>query len=277
MPETIDLQAVLPQPPPTLPPWAKVLWYLAETVAIGVTYLQFDSGQEIQPTAGTPDDPTATTWRRFQMVYENNISVERADDQVFTIDLVNYTNNAIDNTWTPADYTVCDTNIGVFCATLVSVIPTWLTLTQIRAYRMTFNPYTNPKPFAASGAPEYMSTKNVPGTGGGLVAPQATTTVTELTPVRKHWGRFYLPTMASSVYAAGGRLATAQVDAIAAAANKMYGDLAANQFYPVVPVVQVDKQPVRALQGVTQVRVDDVGDVVRRRRYRSPNHTKTLP
>jgi hypothetical protein len=55
--------------------------------------------------------------------------------------------------------------------------------------------------------------------------------------------------------------------AIGNATDTLYDGLHTDHFNCCVPCTQLDKQPVRALLGVTQLAVDDIPDVIRRRRW----------
>lgn len=277
MPGPVQL-ANLPPPPPTLPVWAKVLWYIAETAAVGASYLAFDNGQEIRPVGVNPGDPDPNSWRHFQFVFKNTTSQDAADDQVFTMDIANYTNGSIDSSWTDADYTTVKGTLDTLIATIVSRTSSYLTLQEVRSYVRAFNPYSlTAKPFADSGPPEMIWTYNLPGGGTSTIAPQICSTITELTPVRAHWGRHYLPTCGAGSVSVGGRLATTIVDELATAHNQAYAALMAQNFQPVVATTRSDKANVRTLQHVTGIKVDDILDVQRRRRYRHFSHVSTQP
>jgi hypothetical protein len=102
--------------------------------------------------------------------------------------------------------------------------------------------------------------------------------VTEKTPVAKHWGRFYMPGMsASNLEAAGARWSDAMVDAAALSMSTLAQDLADDHIHLVVPVTQIDKIATRTLFGVSAVQVDDIPDVVRRRRPVSVSYRKVYP
>jgi len=268
--------ATLPPPPPSLPLWAKIVYYVAETIAIGVSFAHFDWGDPFQST-GTTDEENPGSWRRFVSKWEDTSSAQTADDQYFTMDVVNITDGHVDGSWTDTDYTNVHGLIATFNAAIAGSICNRYHHTQIAAYVMAYNPYSNPKPFAQSGAPVRTWPANVTGAGGSLMAAQVCSTVTEETPVRKHWGRFYLPTIGGSVLDVNGRVLVANVDALATAAHDAYQNLMFNQYWPVVCTTQVDKQPLRALQGITGVRVDDVPDVHRSRRLKFAAHRKILP
>lgn len=263
----VNPSAVLPTPPPTLPIWAKAIYYLLESILVGYTIAQYDYGSQVNPVGADPGDITGGSWRKFTFHWENTATTDAGDDQVFTIDLVNITNGNVDGTWTDADYDYCVGLLNTMCVDMLPNIVSYLTLREIRAYIAGFNPYSNPKPFAATGPPERVYPLALTGALTGSFPPQPCTTVTEMTPSRPHWGRFYTPTFGAACYAPGGRLAASVVAALATNAHDTYNNLMSNQFFPVVPTTQSSKAPARTLQTVSGVRVDDVSDVQRRRRY----------
>lgn len=269
--------ATLPQPPPTLPLWARALYYIAETIAIGVGFQKFDWGKSILPGGGGTTGTDVQTWRRFSFKWQDTASGDTADDQYFTIDVANITNGDIDSTWTQADY---DTVVGVFATMVAQMAPLVIPrmwCESVSAYVMAFNPYGNPKPFAQSGSPEITVPIGVTGSAGGNAAPQTSCTVTEETPSRKNWGRFYLPAVGGGAFDTAGRISNANVDALAQNVHDQYETLMGAQFFPVVPVTSVDKQPIRALQTVSGIRVDNVADVHRSRRHKRQTHRAILP
>lgn len=275
--------ATLPPIAPIANPWARILIWLAETAASSLIYQHFEAGAEIQPAGTVEGDPEQGTWRHFQFKAEDTLSAATADDQFFTIDVANITNGNVDSSWTDADYTAVFGALDGMCLGLASSIDPRLKLSEIRAYARGFNPYSNQKPFTKSGAPEKIHAMAYQGTGGGASPPQCTTTVTELTPSRANWGRFYLPTLSSGSWTGSGRMTTPAMTAVLTAVHTAYSDLMSAGFFPVVPTTSVGgskdtgPKPVRTLQTVTGVRIDDVADVVRRRRHREPQAVQTLP
>jgi hypothetical protein len=57
----------------------------------------------------------------------------------------------------------------------------------------------------------------------------------------------------------------------------LYSALATAELFPVVAVTQVDKAPSRGLLTIDKVTIDDIPDVIRRRRPRNTVYRKTLP
>jgi len=150
---------------------------------------------------------------------------------------------------------------------------TLYTLDRYAFYQMLFNPYTNSKPFAQSGEPERIDSLSVVGSGTlGDMAPQVAVTVTEKTAFPQNWGRFYLPGPSGATADLNGHIKAATVNSIADVYFSAAAALQGNQIFPVVPMTQAGGQPARGLLSVSQCQVDDVFDVVRRRR----SHTTLL-
>lgn len=128
---------------------------------------------------------------------------------------------------------------------------------------------------------------------GAMCPPQVACTVTEITDDRRHWGRFYIPGISSGVLAADGTLTLAAQGIIADAAEDLYvaWGSAPDAQTPVVwsrssrPVQYLVIAPPRwrpswmggdpptwsppEALSVQAVRVDEVLDVQRPRRYES--------
>jgi hypothetical protein len=257
-----------------------VLWYIAETVAIGVSWKLYDYGQEILPAGGTDE---AAEWRKFVVKFSDSSSGDDADDQQFGLHIVNYTNGSIDNTWNQADFDNCNALIDSFVQTFLPYVCSRLSYSQLTAYRMAYNPYTIAEPFVDSGAPVFNNPKTLPGGTSGQIPPQPAQTVTFRTLTRRNWGRIYLPSLIPNAYTSSGRLTTTLVDALAAAAQAMVENLAATGMHIVVPATSVGGSkghpgtPTRALQAIQAVAVDDVSDVIRRRRHKTITHRAVRP
>lgn len=263
--------------PVPLPLWARALVYIAQTVAAGVIYQQYDHLGEMQPTQATPDDPLADTWRRFVFHYENVSSADTADDEMFSIDIANITNGAVDSSWTAGDYSAVEVHLRGIVTAMAPMLSSSYRCDRIDSYIRAFNPYSVAKPFADSGPPEWTTVVNTPGTALNTVPPHACTTVTEMTPSRAHWGRAFTPTLGLAAYDPGGRLNGTHLSALVTAWGQAYASLMTAEYFPVVPVTMVSKQPVRALQVVTAVRADDVVDAHRSRRHKTATNRITYP
>jgi hypothetical protein len=131
---------------------------------------------------------------------------------------------------------------------------------------------------------------------GATCPPQISCTVTEETGSRRHWGRFYIPGIAVGALDTDGSLLDARANSIAQLAATLYDSWQSRGVTPIVlgsiapgqsltniipvPIIggtfdrwigknQTDER-VRVAFPVTRVRVDDVLDVQRRRRFESP-------
>lgn len=276
--DAVTPSAVLPPVPPTLPIWAKALYYIVETVIVTYAASHYSYADQFNPVGATTADPTDGTWRHFQFVWENTASGDTGDDQVFTLDVVNLTDGHVDGSWTTEDYNAVFGQFELYLDNIAPHVCGYMRSKEIRSYIAGFRPYTDSKPFALSGAPETIWPHVV--VGGATTAlqmPQASCTVTERTAGAGHWGRHYLPSIGSNALTGAGTYSTAVVDAIANSAQLLYSNLMGAQFFPVVPTTQSAKIPVRTLQTVSAVQVDSTPDVVRRRRPAQTLYRKTVP
>lgn len=265
-------------PPSPLPAWAATLFSA-----------RFNLGREIEhfftyfyelAQGETP------VWRRFVVTVEDMASGDPGDDAKYTIDLVNYTGGAIDTTWTDSDYNTCFTNIEAIAQGWGGEMGNHYVHNRIDAYVMSFNPEwpnsspgTKLNPFNDSGPPEKTHVMNHGGSGlGGSMPPQCACSVTEIVPVRANWGRFYLPfPTAGFVDTTTGRYKAASIDQQVGNIWAAYETMANAEFFPVVPTTSTNKTRVASLQQVTNVRMDDVPDVIRRRRFQQALYRKTQP
>jgi hypothetical protein len=257
--------------PAPLPAWAKAALWIAP-YAIGFL-------EDLLTHEASAPSVTALEWRRLQARWTWNNETLPRDSDIITFDIVNITGGAVDATWTAGDYTTVEGAFDTFFGSLAANQNGNGKWTEYRWYRRRFNDYADPRPFAVTGPPEKVTVKSIAGTGtGSPVAPQTAISVTERTAFAHHWGRFYVPAPSIATSATSRpRIATAAVDAIANATNTLYNALAAAQFFPVSPVTQVNKVPTRGLLTVSSIQVDDVYDVIRRRRMSAPTYRKVLP
>lgn len=127
---------------------------------------------------------------------------------------------------------------------------------------------------------------DVAGTAAGTSfnPPQTATSVTEITSSRKNWGRFYLPATNSLLNNASGRMAPTDVDAFVATCVTMYNACRTASMVPVVfsipklarPTAGGGELPAQAAIAfeISAIQVDDLFDVIRRRRYSAPVYRK---
>jgi hypothetical protein len=217
------------------------------------------------------DSEDPLEWRRVQCLINRTTPTGTTEDRAsVSFDLLNVTASAPDPTWITADYTTCETALSTFWSSHAANMHTGHQVVQYRWYRMAFRPMTDPKPLAISGPPQRITTVSHLGSSTAQSPFQLALSVTERTAIPRHWGRMYLPCVAGSGTMDNfGRWLSAVRTAVATNTELLYETLAAAGFHPVVPVTQIEKQPARGLLGVTEIAVDDIPDVQRRRRPRT--------
>lgn len=261
--------------PAPLPPWARALIQIAPLIP---NFLQ-----ELLEFIGVLEDATSDTpgeWRQVQLVFRDAASVDTADRMITTLDIVNITGGLVDGTWTDGDYTTVNTEID-------GLVTTWcqsfgqgrLRHVESRYYRRAFNPMTQTAPFAPTGPPDKIFVGTAAGAAPAAenMPSQVAVTHTEKTAYPRHWGRMYWPFPRASMVTSAGYVSSQNVDQWAAAVQQRYATLMAAEFFPVVPVTSALKVPTRGLLTTSAVQVDNIFDVIRRRRINAVTHRASLP
>lgn len=155
-----------------------------------------------------------------------------------------------------------ETAFGTFWGNVKSYCNPEVALSMYRWYGLTF---TDP----LSGPPTRVSdVTNVAGTAAAPTIPQASTSITMRTPSRRHWGRIYLP---GAKLSPGGFMSNTDTDSLASYFRTFVLAAAAGGLTPVI------YSPAKeALMSVSDVEVDNVVDVVRRRRPKASTYKKIL-
>lgn len=236
------------------------------------------------------DESPPTEWRYLQWRFTRATPVGTEEDvAVFTTNIVNVTNGQNDPTWTAGDYTAVEANIMELWSSIRPFVSSSHTLTRVDWYARSFNPEipygqdvrTVPGPgakqlnrFNRSGPPVHLTVINQAGTAAGVPEIyQAAMSVTFRTATRPHWGRVYLPGVTTDIVGGSfGRFNSGNVSATANAWAEFQDDLASGGFHLVVPVTQQDHLYAHGLNWITEIVVDDIPDVIRRRR---PKQTLT--
>lgn len=260
-----------------------MIWYAADAAATGIIYLSFEAGLPIRTTGGDPETDPADVWMHIQVRFSDEVSADPADDQVFTLDVLKTDGAFAPGDWGTSDFDLVTASISTFLGSIVNFHPNRYRASEIRFYRRAFNPIGDDKPYADAGGPSAIRTISIPMTGTIGSAPQITSTITEVTPSRKHWGRLYLPAIDAGQIQQNGRLLTTTVFTLAGNFQSMViEDLSQAGYALVVPTtssggvfdpsVKGDwtKVKARTLQNVNGCRCDDVVDVIRRRRHKKP-------
>lgn len=270
--------------PPTVGPWSKVLYFVARELGAALAYKAFDYGLEIFSASGDDPNVEGTEWRRFVTVAQNSDTQDRADDAMFSFDIVNLTGGVPDSSWTQGDYDIIGGQLVTFLQAVAPYMNTNYTFTEVAAYRRAFAPYppagvslADTKHFVDSGPPEHIYPLGLSGTGGGQCASQSCSTLTEITAVRSHWGRLYLPPVGHLAVDPNGRLEAINLQRLVAGLETFFETIMGSQFFPVVPTTQIDKVANHTLQTVSAVAIDNTLDVIRRRRFKAPTTRVELP
>jgi len=218
-------------------------------------------------------------WHRIVCRFSRGTPVGSPEDYAqCKFDLIKITDNGTDNAWVPADFTAIGAALSTFWTSYRPQMGPSHQWFDWRAYRMKFNPddpgpgggpNNPPKPFMLTGPPVYQIGVGLGGTAANQEAYQVAMSLTLRTGWPRHWGRIYLPGL-SSALDANGRIGSANAQTMANAAFDLLDDLAAAGFLWCVPMTQLQKQKFHGLLGVRDTVVDDVPDVVRRRRPKNP-------
>lgn len=182
----------------------------------------------------------------------------------YSVAFVNVTGGDPDYTWTTADFQAIESGSEAMWTALASKVPTTYRLEEHRWYA--FGPgVTPPNPvhrYVTLGTP-------IVGTSSAATHMSAACAGTIKTTLRKHWGRFYFP-VSVSICDAAGRLSVGQADALAAAYRTW---LMSGSGQGVFPCVYDSTRHV--VHGMTALQVDDIPDVIRRRRQSVTQYRKT--
>lgn len=204
--------------------------------------------------------------RKAVLYFDRSSKVPALDDSQCHFTFLNLTGGSPDDTWITSDYTTLEGYLQAFWTTIKPYSRADTKLREIRWYRV------GPGVVAPNPAERTLSGINVAGTGVTIANPQqCACSLTFRTAVRKSWGRTYLPMEAMTV-ATNGRIGSATVDTVAGAANTLVAAAAGADFY-----LGVYSPRLGGFLNAEQVEVDDIPDVIRRRRPKTLNYRKILP
>lgn len=205
--------------------------------------------------------------RRVSLLYDRTALDASLDPSYCHFDWLNITSGAPDDTWITSDYTTLETLVKTFDAAITPYRPAGVVLTTLIWHRVGSGIGT-PNPAERT---TVLASPQVGSLSGSCSPQQIASSLTFRTGVRKSWGRTYLPVM-SPVPGSSPYLSTAAVDAIANNANAMVTGAATADFNLVVV-----SKPLASSLNVEHVEVDNVLDVIRRRRPKKSTYRKILP
>jgi hypothetical protein len=149
----------------------------------------------------------------------------------------------------------------------VQVRPLVTSKVKVRELRFYDVPST---PGTDMGDPVLVEPIDLAGTGTGLpLPPQCAISVTLKTAVRKRWGRFYLPGPTTAYVDANGRFDNSGATILANAVHDLTDRSGTGACLVVFSRVHWNHAD------PTEIQVDDIYDVVRRRRFSEP-HNRTI-
>lgn len=220
--------------------------------------------------------------RRVQLSWELvDAGLPEEDVRVCTWHLIKLTAGAPDADWVAGDFNEVVARFTTWWNALKVCYTEQTKLATIKFYREgpSIEP---PQPPVFESAPAILGTA----TNANMLPPQVALSVTEKTSIRRSWGRFYLPAMATAMADAVavtsnlGRIPTEVSDIVANATDAMYEGFITDGFAPVVyrrelPVredADGDQLPARAASAlsVDTLQIDNLWDVIRSRRYSAP-------
>lgn len=219
-------------------------------------------------------------WRRFILEWTRPTPTGTTEDRCQVgFDVVNLTDASIDSTWTTADHVAVKDKLVTFWSEFNPLVSSTFVLANIRAYRRRFAPImTDDKRFADSGPPVYSFTSGVAGTSAAQALPyQIAMSLTLKTALPRHWGRVYMPGLTEDAVTTLGRWDTADVATAVTPLQNFLNGMWDAQFPVMIATTQINKVLVKVLLNVTSGQIDDIPDVIRRRRPRTPALRAAVP
>lgn len=204
--------------------------------------------------------------RRCLVTLDRTAYEASLDPAEMHFDFLNITSGSPDDTWTSGDYTTLEGLVDSAFTGWASYMSTKVKVTQYSWYRVGVG-IVPPNPA------ERMTVKTtaIAGSGTAVNALQVASSLTFRTAWRKSWGRTYLP-VGSLAIQPDGRLSSATTDNLCNVLNTMVVAAAAADFRLVVT-----SRKLSAALNVERVEVDNVPDIIRRRRHRASTYKKLLP
>lgn len=236
-------------------PYSSSPWVLCSPTELGY----WQSQSHLPGTVVAADLAGRPTFTRFQLVFERSTpALTREDVMVSHIDWV----SAVGGTavkLSSAERASLITAINSWWTTARAFTAPAFTFREIRVYD--FDPID-----AKPGPPAQVSAVGTAGTSAsGRLPDQIAVTSTYKTSSRKHWGRSYMPTLNQGIIdTTYGRLTNGHCTAVANAMRTLLQTTGSSgQCSPVVASIT---HP--AVSGITELQVDNVPDVQRRRRVK---------
>lgn len=166
----------------------------------------------------------------------------------------------------PSDFAIVEARLDGFWDAIKAGRTTNITVREHRWYPAVVPP-------GSPGPTLHVTASGIVGTStASLLPPQVATTLTFITDVRRRWGRFYIGGLTTVLNSSSGRVNAGDCSEIAVAGAEAFFNSATNWRVQVFGAPTPNSLPVRS------VRVDDVWDIMRSRRYggATVRETRTL-
>lgn len=288
----MPLTPALPAP---LPLWNKTL--------IKATSFEVVGEAGIFTNVSVASAITDVTWNYSVARWSRPVPATTTEDYAQVgINVAKITAGDLVKNWGVSDHNAVLNALATYVSAFLPQMASTYRLVDFRAYMRSFNPdlpvgspVVDPtthlpaidpstgelwQRFARSGPPALITPSTAPGTGTGQALPHQTAlSITFKTAGPKHWGRIYMPSLVQSATDTTnqGRWTTAIMTAAATAAASLVSTLQAGGYYLVVPNTQQDGKFAMGLSQVTSIQVDDIPDVIRRRRPKHRVAVQTRP
>jgi hypothetical protein len=200
--------------------------------------------------------------RRATLLLTRAAAVVADDASEMHFDFMNFTGGNPDDTWTSADYTTLEGLLTTWWATVRLNVPSDTAFSRILWNRV--GPGV-PKPNPAERILDITTPSS--GTGTRALPPQAAMAISLRHPIRRSWGRTYLPI--GHAVPANGRSDAVDVDRSVAATVALAQGAKAADF-----AVVVTSPILSSALLVETIVCDDTVDIIRRRRWKHTNYKK---
>ncbi len=237
-------------------------------IPLGASYANWDSIRDtFARFVEEPDQPDYGRYAQFVFSMKDAAGTFTTRERgMIGLHYLNTTGGDPDYTWTTTDFTAVEGAFVAMVNALAGTIPSAVRWDEARWYKFgpgIFPPNPPVRVQALSGTPA--------GAAAEPFVRQVACAVTLKTALRRHWGRFYLP-IGTGFWATNGQISNASADEIAGAVRTFL--LAPETSQGITPVIW-DRHRKAAL-GVTEIQVDSVPDIIRRRRARTTRYRKQL-
>lgn len=205
--------------------------------------------------------------RRAVLVFNRTPPGTFTDDVAdMHFDFMNLTGGNPDDTWTTTDFTDLEGYLNAWWTSVKVRMSTSHSLREFRWYRVGTgvippNPAQRITPVGTAGT-----------SSGSMLPPQCACAITLKTGRRKQWGRTYFPGLPAGSVTGNGQLGSGTVDDLATATNALLQSAATKGFN-----LGVTSDIAGSFFTADHIQVDDVVDIIRRRRWRNPTYRKVLP